>query len=474
MTTRAWWLLPLSGLLACGGGSSADGPVVDDASRDGATGGSDTGVRDASGGPTVDSGARADSTPAADSGAPPGDAPAGDVTPTAMPIKHVIVIVKENHTFDNYFGSFPGAEGITSITLKSGATITPPHAPDRTSRDLCHMHSCGLTDWNGGAMNGWEDVSGSDSGGDKLAWAQYGESDIPNYWAYAKTFTLADHFFSNALAPSWPGHMFLLAAQAGWSTGNPGTNFTHPYWGCDQSASTTVDTLKDGTCTTEAVFPCFKIPSLPDVLPAGTTWKFYGTNFYVLPEIWSMFNGIDGVRNGPGWSNVVSVNEFAKDVKNHTLPDVTWLVNQDLNDEHPNIGGICAGENWTVGYINQIMESDYWKDTAILFTMDDFGGWYDHVPPPRQYGCDAANPYGLGFRLPLIVISPYAKAHTVYKDVAEQASVPRFIEKVFGATKTLHSLDPAAQDEGANDLMGMFDFTQPPIPPLVLSTRTCL
>ncbi len=137
-------------------------------------------------------------------------------------------------------------------------------------------------------------------------------------------------------------------------------------------------------------------------------------------------------------------------------------MNQDLNDEHPNIGGVCAGENWTVQHINMIMQSDYWKDTAILFTMDDFGGWYDHVAPPRQYGCDKTQPYGLGFRLPLIVISPYAKKGFVFKEVSEQASIPRFVERIFGSTQTLHDLDPAAQDAQANDLFGAFDFGADP------------
>jgi phospholipase C len=149
-------------------------------------------------------------------------------------------------------------------------------------------------------------------------------------------------------------------------------------------------------------------------------------------------------------------------------------VNQDLSDEHPAIGGVCAGENWTVAKINKLMGSDYWKDTAILFTMDDFGGWYDHVAPPRQYGCDPQHPYGLGFRLPLIVISPYARAHSVFKETAEQASIPHFIETIFGAEKTLSDLDPAAQDGQANDLMNAFDFEQTPLPPLVLKTRACL
>jgi phospholipase C len=398
-----------------------------------------------------------------------------DLSPAPpIPIHHVIVIVKENHTFDNYFGTFPGAEGTTLCHLKDGTTFACPHAPDRMPRDLDHGHDAALTDWAGGAMNGWEEVSGADSNGDHLAWAQYQQSDIPNYWAYASSFTLADHFFANQLGPSFPGHLFTVAAQAGWALDNPPTsNILSPFWGCDEGMSDTVPILDKGSCTVKQVFPCFKIPSIPDVLPAGTTWKFYGTNFYVLGENWSMFDAVDGVRNGPSWKNVVNVSDFANDLKNHTLPAVTWLVDQDFADEHPLVGGICAGENWTVGYINQVMQSDYWKDTAILFTMDDFGGWVDHVPPPRQYGCDKQHPYGLGFRLPLIVISPYAKRGYIFKEVAEHASIARFIERVFGATRTLSEMDPAAQDGQANDLFGAFDFTQAPAPPLVLQTRAC-
>jgi phospholipase C len=442
-------------LIACGSGAASvatDPPSLPDAS----------GV-DASG---TDAGAIIDAPLDAVTEAAPPDAPQ-----TVYPIKHIIVIVKENHTFDNYFGSFPGAEGTSTAKLADAGTIPVPHAPNATPRDLCHEHGCALTDWHGGAMDGWESTNPAN---DTLAYAQYQESDIPNYWKYAKTFTLGDHFFANVLGPSFPGHSFVLAAQAGWATGNPNTNILHPYWGCDQDPSSRVSILSGGTCNEQEVFPCFKIPSVPDILPTGVDWKFYGSNFYLLNEIWSMFNAIDGVRNNDaGWSNVVNESEFAKAIANNTLPAVSWLVDQDLADEHPGIGGVCQGENWTVQRINLVMQSNYWKDTAILFTMDDFGGWYDHVAPPRQYGCDAQHPYGLGFRLPLIVISPYAKPGFVFKEVAEQASIPRFIEKVFGAPP-LSTLDPAAQDGQANDLMNAFDFTQTPLPPLVLQQRICL
>ena len=399
---------------------------------------------------------------------PPPDAPV-DSPPTPTPIKHVVVIVKENHTFDNYFGSFPGADGVASIMSTHGM-ITPPHAPDRTTRDLCHEHSCALTDLAGN----WESVQDATVNGDDLVYAQYGEADIPNYWQYARHFTLGDRFFANVLGPSFPGHIFVLAAQAGWSVGNPDNSGTWPYWGCDQPQGSTLTMQDQTTCQMKDVFPCFQIPSVPDVLPAGVDWKFYGTNFYVLPEIWSMFDAVDSIRNGDGWTHVVNALQFDADVANGTLPAVSWLVDQDLDDEHPQVGSVCGGENWTVGHINKLMQSDYWKDTAIIFTMDDFGGWYDHVTPPRAYGCDPTQPYGLGFRLPLLVISPYARPGFIFHEVAEQASIPRFIEKVFGATHALSDLDPAAQDGQANDLMGAFDFTQTPLPPLVLDQRPCL
>ena len=445
--------------LACGGGLEISSPLAGDA---GAT--------------STDGGAFDATTDAGSDGALVEDASVeadAQVVPKASLIKHVIVIVKENHTFDNYFGTFPGAEGTTKAKTARGM-IDAPHAPDRTPRDLCHEHPCALTDWNGGAMDGWDMVSGSTQNGDDLAYAQYHEADIPNYWAYAKKYTLGDHFHSNMLGPSFPGHMFLLAAQAGWSLGNPNTQITHPYWGCDQSASTRVSTLVNGTCTTKDVFPCFTIPSVPDLLPSAVDWKFYGSDFYVFGEIWSMFNGIDQIRNGAGWSHVVNASQFDADVDAKKLPAVSWLVNQDLADEHPAVGGVCAGENWTVQRINKIMQSEYWKDTVIFFTMDDFGGWYDHVAPPRQYGCDPQHPYGLGFRLPLIVISPYARAGFVFKETAEQASIPKFILKNFGAPRYLSDVDPAAQDGQANDLMNAFDFQQAPLTPLVLPTRTCL
>jgi phospholipase C len=449
---------------ACGGSTTGSSNAAD-AGHAGEGGGSSSGSGTSSGGTNQGGGNEGGAT--SESGAAGDDASS---LPTDTPIKHVVVIVKENHTFDNYFGSFPGAEGTTTCLTSTGA-IPVPHAPNSTSRDLCHEHSCALQDWDSGKLDGWLAVSGASTNGDNLFCAQYQEADIPNYWAYAKNFALGDHFFANVLGPSFPGHTFFLAAQAGWATGNPGYTVTSPYWGCDESSTYTVPVDDQTSCTSKSVAPCFSIPSVPTLLPTGTDWKFYGSNFYVLPEIWSMFDAISPIRNGPLWGNVVNASTFDSDVQAGKLPAVTWLVDQDLNDEHPQVGGVCQGENWTVGHINTLMQSPYWNDTVIFFSMDDFGGWYDHVAPPRQYGCDATQPYGLGFRLPLVVISPYVK-QGIYSKVAEQASIPAFILKNFKATSMLADIDPAAQDKQANDLMDMFDWNQKPLAPLVLQQRS--
>jgi len=465
----AWPFFVLTGLVLSpfGCGSSGDNFGGGQPSGDGGGGGcsaSAAGCADASGG----GGGDASGSGGDDASSMP-DAP---VT-TDTPIKHVVVIVKENHTFDNYFGTFPGAEGTTTCKTTTG-TVQAGQAPDATPRDMCHEHACALADWDGGKMDGWltgPGASQASQNGDNLFCDQY-ESSIPNYWAYAKKYALGDHFFANVLGPSFPGHLFTLAAQAGWADGNP-SNTIPPYWGCDQS-SYPVPVLSGGGCTENQVAPCFTIPSVPDLLPGSADWKFYGTDFYVLGEIWSMFDAIKPIRYGSGWNDVVNASTFDSDIAAGKLPAVTWLVDQDLDDEHPGIPGatVCNGENWTVGHVNALMQSKYWKDTVILFTMDDFGGWYDHVLPPRTYGCDPQHPYGLGFRLPLIVMSPYVKPG-IYRKVAEQASIAKFILEVFHAPRFLADVDPAAQDKQANDLMDMFDWNQTPLDPLVLKQRTC-
>ena len=162
-----------------------------------------------------------------------------------------------------------------------------------------------------------------------------------------------------------------------------------------------MEVLDHGTCTVTQPFPCFDFPTVVDNLPPAATWKFYGSTLPpVLGEVWSMLDAIKHIRMTDAWTNnVVDASQFDTDVDNGTLPSIVFLVDQDLASEHPPFN-ICSGENWTVDHLNHVMKSPIWNKTAILMTWDDFGGWYDHVAPPVQYGCDATTPYGLGFRLP--------------------------------------------------------------------------
>jgi phospholipase C len=392
-----------------------------------------------------------------------------------FPIQHIIVVVKENHTFDNYFGSFPGAEGTqTAQTSKGPLPVGRP--PVQLTRDLCHEHTCALTDWNHGGMDHWDLGDSNNTSGDQLNFTQYIEDDIPNYWQYARHFGLADHFFANVLGPSFPGHMFVLAAQTGWAIDNPASNSITPLitWGCDDPSGSTQNILAGGGCTVSAVPPCFDFPTVVDNLPPAVTWKFYGSTLPPLVgEVWSMFDGVKHIRESDAWkNNVVDASSFDADVDSGNLASIVFLVDQDLASEHPPFN-ICTGENWTVGHLNHVMASPLWASTAILMTWDDFGGWYDHVPPPVQYGCDDTQPYGLGFRLPLIVVSPYARPGAIYSRVAQHASIPKFIEKVFGLP-SLAEQDPAAQDgPDTDDLTMAFDWTQTPLDPLPLTQRDC-
>ena len=427
--------------------------------------GGGTGLTNAPSGPGTGTGATSP-------GGSGGSGPSAPVVPPGY-IDHVVIIVNENHTFDNLFAGFPGADTKSTFTAPDGTTFKAPHAPDVT-RSMCHEHSCALTDWDGGKMDGWFQQSGANKNGDHMAWSQYQAQDIPGYWQLARTYGLADHFFSSMLGPSFPGHNFVLAAQAGWSDGDPKDVITMPIWGCDNPWGTHVGVENQSTCQTTQQYPCFDMPSVPDLLPKGVSWKFYGTglNWGFGHYVWSMFDDIKSIRDShEEWERVVPWYDFDDDIKNGKLPNVTWLVNQDLYSGHPPLS-MCGNDQWVVKRVNEIMNSKYWAHTAIFITWDDFGGFYDHVKPPVQYGCDATHPYGLGFRLPLIIVSPYAK-QGVFHGVTEQASLVKFIEQVFtpSSVGALHQMDPAARDDVAGSLVNAFDFSQTPRPPTPATTR---
>ena len=208
--------------------------------------------------------------------------------------------------------------------------------------------------------------------------------------------------------------------------------------------------------------PCFDFTTLGDSLTsAGVTWKYYAPNQGEPGYVWSAYDAINHIRNSSTWSsNVVSVDQFIIDAQNGNLPAVSWVIPRSAQSEHPS-NSTCAGENWTVQQINAVMQGPQWNSTAIFLTWDDFGGFFDHIAPP------VTGQYGLGPRVPLLIISPYAKAGNISHTQYEFSSILKFIEEDFG-------LAPLTQrDANANDTSDSFNFDQSPLSPLPLQARVC-
>jgi len=296
---------------------------------------------------------------------------------------------------------------------------------------------------------------------------QFVSADIPNYWSYAEHFALADRMFSSLAGPSFPNHLYTVASQAGGAINNPDSLL----WGCDADEHTTVDVMNPSGAVTRQ-YPCFDFPTVTDNLDvAGASWRYYAPSQGQRGYIWSALDAIRHIRFGPVWTRgVVPFERFADDATRGVLPAVSWLIPDFDVSEHPTVDSfagttlnvsVCAGENWTVQQINAIMRGPAWPTTAIVLTWDDFGGFYDHVAPPT------VDTLGFGPRVPLIVISPYAREGAVSHTVYEYASVLQLIE----ARYKIKALGP--RDVEANSLLDMFDFSQPPAPPLILPLRNC-
>ena len=403
-----------------------------------------------------------------DSSTPP-DPPA----PTDTPIKHVVVIVKENHTFDNYFGTFPGAEGTTPCQTSQGDDPRAARAQQHAARPLPRalVRADRLERRQDGRLARRLRRAAPTTTTSSARSTRRPTS--PTTGRTRRKYALGDHFFANVLGPSFPGHTFLLAAQAGWATGNPGIDVTNPYWGCDEASSYTVSVLDHGTCTSKDVAPCFAIPSVPTLLPNAADWKFYGTNFYVLPEIWSMFDAIIRGPQRPGGTTSSTRSTFDSDVQAGKLPAVTWLVDQDLTDEHPQVGGVCQGENWSVGHINTLMQSPLLEEHRHLLHDGRLRRLVRPRAPPRQYGCDAHAALRPRLPAPAHRHQPRTSSRASTRRSPSRRRIPNFILENFKAHAVRSAdVDPAAQDKQANDLMDMFDWNQTPLDPLVLQQRS--
>jgi phospholipase C len=372
---------------------------------------------------------------------PPGDpASTGDASPASSapahepaersdpgwPIEHVVFLIKENRTFDNLFGTFPGANGV-SFGYDRGVRRRLIAGTDGSigSEDIPHCYTCSLEAWNHGRMDGFNQGAVSD----RWAYTQLHREQLPNYWHWAREFVLADNFFSSAQGPSFPNHLYSIAAQSGGAHDNP--RRTGPFrssntFGCDAPKGQTV-TIVDSEGHEKQVQPCFDFTTEGDLLTdANVDWAYYAAE---------------------------------PDIKVDRLPPVTWITPRYEVSEHPQYN-FCLGENWSTRVIDAIMRSPMWKNTAIFITWDDYGGFYDHEPPPQ------VDDFGFGIRVPLLVISPYARRGVIDHHLGEFSSVLRFIEENWGLTQLTH------RDRDAMDLSYDFDFAQPPRPPDPLPLRT--
>jgi phospholipase C len=380
----------------------------------------------------------------------------GDITV----IQHIIFIIKENRSFDNYFGQYPGADGATSGTTSAGQVLTLRHTPDQVV-DIGHEWVAALTAVDDGKMDRFDLIPFGDVNGQYMAYSQVSPSDIPNYYTYAQHFVLADKMFSSVHGDSFENHLYTIAAQAGGVITQKVGSVASSKWGCDAPPTFLLQAEDESDGVISEIFPCFDFQTLADRLDgAGVTWKYYapgeGENGYA----YNTYDEINHIRNTSLWTeHVVSDTQFVTDAAAGNLPAVSWLVTGPDNEHPP--ASACLGENWTVQQLNALMQGPDWATSAVFLTWDDFGGFYDHVAPPP------IDIYGLGPRVPLLIISPYALAGHISDTQYEFASVLKFIEDRYGLT-------PLTQrDANANDTTDSFNFSQTPLSPLVLNPQTC-
>ncbi len=387
-----------------------------------------------------------------------GAAIAAPVVPTPVPltaqqaIKHIVIIIQENRSPDNLFQGLPGADIATSGKDPAGNTI-PLHPDDlAVGADPQHGSISAITDIDGGKMDGFiYEIPGDPTG----AYSYVPRAEVQSYFDLASRYTFADRMFASNAGPSYPAHQYLIAGQAAGVTGNPynplpGTNAA---WGCDASPGTIVSSVLPTGAAGPNVFPCEDYQTLADTLASnGDTWRYYAPAVGAdVGYIWSAYQAIRHIRYGPAWGNVISPETQILTDAAHGLPSVTWITPTLKNSDHrspPNVDD--GGPSWVAQVVDAIGASPDWNSTAIFITWDDWGGFYDHVPPPK------VDAYGLGIRVPLIVVSPYAKRGYVSHVQHEFGSILHFAETVFG----LPSL--GQRDAISDNLLDCFDFSQAP------------
>lgn len=381
-------------------------------------------------------------------------------------IQHFVFIMQENRSFDSYFGTYPGANGIPAgvsfIDPVSGTKIAPYHDTNDVNLGGPHGWINAQADIDSGKMDGFltQAYKGLNANGtpfvpskkaghnpqDVMGYHDYHE--IPNYWNYAREYVLQDAMFESVASYSLPAHLYMLAAQSG------------GYTGYKQTKPTT-----------------YNFPEITELLTSGKIdWKYYVTSG-TLPDtendqvvgsqseevqdpdkytLWNPLPAFPTVQNDPAQrSRLQGTSQFYQDAADGKLPQVSWVIPSSPVSEHPP-AGVKEGMGYVTGLVNAIMQGPDWNTTAIFISWDDWGGFYDHVIPPN------VDQYGYGIRVPGLIISPYAKENYIDHNTYSFESWLKIVEERFDVNPM------TARDTNASDMLNAFDFTQKPRQPIIL------
>jgi phospholipase C len=406
----------------------------------------------------------------------------------AAVIQHVVVIFQENRTPDNLFQDSVliarGADIAQQGQNSSGQTIalapmdlgTVGSSPQ--NYDLSHAHSAFVSMYDGGKMDGADKIACLPAAQcppkahPNPQFKYVMQSEVAPYFALAEQYTFGDRMFQTNEGPSFPAHQFIYGGTSAPTASSPlfaSENTAQPS-GCIAASKTTV-TMIDAAGSESAQpaqYPCFEHETLSDLLDAkAVTWRYYAPS---AGSIWTAPDAIEHICQpqtvsgkltctGPDWSGSVVIPEtqVLTDIANGQLVQVSWVIPDGTASDHASSNN-GSGPSWVASIVNAIGSSPYWANTAIIITWDDWGGWYDHVAPKVvNDGVSWGSGYVYGFRVPLIVVSPYAKAKYISHTTHDFGSILKYIETTFG----LNSLGYA--DAYTDDLSDCFNMTESPI-----------
>jgi phospholipase C len=349
---------------------------------------------------------------------------------TRWPIKRVVYVMLENRSYDNLFGRFPGTNGATT-GVKFGQEVALTRTPEWLPGDLPHDRAAALNSLAGGEMDGFA----LGAFGPLYAYSQFEERDVPAYWHWAREYVLSDNFFASALGPSYPNHLFYIAGQAGGAIDNPeniaqrqvGKNRWVKSWGCDAYGESVFVFVEDEYGNLTKHDTCFEFETVGEQLTReDVDWAYYSAEPHQAGYIWQAYSAIKNVYGTELFDeHVWPVDDLFRDIHSAALPSVTWITPRFQLSDHPPFSTRHA-HNWVVKLVNGIMRSEMWEHTAIFITWDEWGGLYDHVPPPKDGRRE------LGFRVPMLVISPYARRGYVDDALGEFTSPLKFVADNWG------------------------------------------